>query len=214
MSQQAQTFGVVSLVHSRNQGATMNSTEPPDVEGTKRKNIIEMALTFTAMVRIFAKKSKKRVVEKLEELFLSLAEVHSRDDYEARHRSFCLWFLQNIKTNAKLGGSTSYGQAAKLLDVVIKVYVYYCNQPNSEVAARILPFLHGAIDTAILKHLKKSKHARGEITATAIKDLDEGAYQALQSLLAKDQAESWPESFRNLYPVQYDDILWRRLKPR
>ena len=43
----------------------MNSTEPPDVEGTKRKNIIEMALAFTAMIRIFAKESKKPVVTTL-----------------------------------------------------------------------------------------------------------------------------------------------------
>jgi hypothetical protein len=214
MSQEAQTFGIVSLVHSRNQGATMNSTEPPDVEGTKRKNIIEMALSFTAMIRTFAKKSKKRVVEKLEELFRSLAEVRSRDDYEACHRSFYLWFLQNIKTNAQPGGSTSYGQAAKLPDVAIKGYVYYCNQPTSEIAERIVPFLHGAIDTAILKHLKKSEHARGAITATTIKELDEGAYQALQALLAKNQAESWPENLFNFHPVQYDDILWRRLNPR
>ena len=85
----------------------LNSTEPPDIEGTKRKNIIEMALGFTAMIRIFAKDSKER--------------------------------------------------------------------------------------------------------ATTIKELDEEAYQALQSLLAKCQADSSPESLRNLHPVQYDDIFWRRL---
>jgi hypothetical protein len=101
-----------------------------------------------------------------------------------------------------------------MLDVAIKVYVYYCAQPTSEVAERIVPFLHGAIDTAILKDLKKSKLARGDIPATTIKDLDGEAYQALQSLLAKSQAESWPESLRNLHPVQYDDILWRRLNPK
>ena len=183
----------------------MNSTEPLHVDETKRKNIIEMALAFTAMIRIFAKESKKPVVEKLEELFLSLAEVRNRDDYEARHRSFCLWFTQNIKMNAQPGGSSSYGQAAKILDVAIKVYVSYCALPTQEVADRIVPFLHGAIDTAILKHLKTCKCAPGEIRATTIKELDEEAYQALQSLLV----DSRPESLRNLYPVQYDDILWR-----
>src|SRR6266849_7017635 len=146
-------------------GATMNSTEPPDVEGTKRKNVIEMALGFTAMMRIFAKESKKRIAEKLEEFFLSLAEIHNRDDYEVHHRSFCVWFTQNIRSaektlkNASVHAerSSSYGQAAKILDVAVKVYAYYCAQPTPEVAKRIVPWLHGAIDTAILKYLKKSK---------------------------------------------------------
>ena len=142
----------------------MNSTEPPDVESTKRKNIIEMALGFTAMIRIFDKGCKKRIAEKLEEFFLSLAEIRNRDDHEVRHRSFCVWFMQNIRSaekslkNARLqpGGLSSYDRAAKVLDV-------------------------------------------------AIKELDEEAYQALQSLLL---AESLA---RKLQPVQYDDISWRRV---
>jgi hypothetical protein len=91
------------------------------------------------------------------------------------------------------------------LDVAIKVIVYYCAKPTPEVAERIVPFLHGAIDMAIMKHLKKARCARGKIRATTIKKLDEAAYQALQSLLL---AESFA---RKLQPVQYDDILWRRL---
>jgi hypothetical protein len=193
----------------------VNSTEPPDVEETKRKNIIQMALEFTAMIRIFAKESKKRIADKLEEFFLSLTEIRNRNDYEERHRSFCVWFTQNIQCAGKTlknanvlpAGPSSYGQAAKILDVAIKVYVYYCALPTLEVSERIVPFLHGAIDTAILMHLKKSKFARGKIRATTIKDLDEETYRALQSLLA----DSRPET---LHPVQYDDILWRLLNPK
>ncbi len=152
----------------------MNSTESPDVAGIKRKNIIEMALDFTAMIRIFAKDSKARIAEKLEEFFLSLAEIQDRDDYEARHRYFCEWFKENIRTAEKKlkngsvhsGGASSYGQAAKILDVSSKVFVYYCAQPTPEIAERIVPLLHGAIDTAIMKHLKKSKAARCRIRGT------------------------------------------------
>jgi hypothetical protein len=176
-----------------------------DLEGTKRKNIIEMALTFTAMIRIFEKKAKTRVVKKLEELFCKLPEVRSPDDYEALHRDFCLRFTQDIKMNGLRRGSTSYGQAAKILDVVIKVYVYYCAQPSPEDSKRIIPWLHGAVDTAILKYLKKYKCAPGQISANTIKEIDEAGYHALQSLLAKSR----PECLRNLHPVEYDDILWR-----
>ena len=36
-------------------------TERPDIEGIKRKNIIDMALGFTAMTRIFSVRSKARI---------------------------------------------------------------------------------------------------------------------------------------------------------
>lgn len=187
----------------------MNSPTPPDVEGTKRKNIIEMAVGFTAMLRIFAEGSNDRIAAKLEQFFLRLAEIRNRDDYEVRHRSFCEWFTRDIRTAEKTfrnasvqpSGPSSYGQAAKVLDIAIKVYVYYCAQPTSEVAERMIPFLHGAIDTPILKHLKKSS----KVSATTIKGLDEEAYRALQTVLLAESHAS------EMHPVQYDDILWRRL---
>ena len=191
----------------------MNSPEPADIGIAKRKNIIEMALSFAAMLRNFAEGSNDRIGAKLEEFFLGLGEIRDRDDYDLRHRSFCEWFRRNIRTAERTfkstrvhpSGPSSYGQAAKVLDIVIKVYVYYCAQPTSEVAERILPFLHGAIDTPIMRHLKKCSHASARIPATTIKAVDEDTYQALQSrLLAESQAYG-------LHPVQYDDILWRRL---
>lgn len=182
----------------------------PDVEETKRKNIIEMALGFTAMIRTFAKGSKDSIAAKLDELFLRLREIRNRDDYELRHRCFCQWFTREIRTNARVqpSGLASYGQAAKVLDIAIKVYVYYSGQPAPEVAERIIPWLHGAIDTPIMKHLKKSKGAGRTIRATTIKGLDEEAYQALQSLVLAESLAC------KLHPVQYDDYWWRELNRR
>ena len=188
-------------------------TQLPDIEGTKRKNIIEMALGFTAMIRIFSKGSKAKIEAQLEELFSSLAEIGTRDDYEGRHRSFCEWFAREIWTAEKTlpngkpqpSQQSSYGQAAKVLDIAIKVYVYYCAQPTAEIAQRIVPFLNGAVDTPIMKALKKSKYATATIRATTIKGVDVTAYQALQALvLAESRA-------RKMHPVQYDDIMWRKL---
>jgi hypothetical protein len=65
--------------------------------------------------------------------------------------------------------------------------------------------LHGAIDTPIMNHLKKSECITSKIRATTIKGLDEEAYQALQALVLAESLAC------KLYPVQYDDILWRRL---
>jgi hypothetical protein len=188
-------------------------TERPDIDGIKRKNIIDMALGFTAMTRIFSAKSKAKIEAQLEGLFLSLAEISIRDEYEARHRSFCKWFVQEIQTaekrlrNGKLQPTqpSSYGQGAKVLDIAIKVYVYYCAQPTAEIAQRIVPFLNGAVDVPIMKSLKKSKYATAAIRATTIKEVDEVAYQALQAVVL---AES---RVLGLHPVQYDDVMWRKL---
>lgn len=191
----------------------MKLPDQADIEGTKRKNIIEMALGFTAMIRIFSKGSKPRIEAKLEEFFSRLAEVRTRADYQARHRSFCEWFTRKIRTaekrlkNGKVQPSqpSSYGQAAKVLDIAIKVYVYYCAQPTVQTAQRILPFLNGAVDTPIMKYLRKSKCTTATIRATTIKEVDETEYQALQALVLAESCA------RKMHPVQYDDLMWRQL---
>jgi len=187
--------------------------EKLDIEGAKSKNIIEMALGFTGMMRIFSENSKPRIHTELEKLFSGLHEIRAANEYRARHRAFCDWFTQQIQTapknlkNGKVQPSqrSSYGQAAKVLDIAIKVYVYYCGQPTAETAQRIVPFLNGAVDTPILKCLKISKFARTTIRATTIKAVDQSAYQALQSIIL---AESHA---RQIHPVQYDDVMWRQL---
>jgi hypothetical protein len=102
------------------------------------------------------------------------------------------------------GLPASYGQGAKVLDIASKVYVYYCSQPNAEIARRMEPLLHGAVDTPIMKHLK-SKYATARIPAKTIQEIDEEAYRVLQSLVLKESLSM------GIYPVQYDDTVWRRL---
>src|SRR5262249_43404874 len=141
-----------------------NPPHRPDVESAKRRNIIEMALDFTGMMRIFSKQSKSSIRVKLEELFSRLPDVNTREDYQTLHQSFCEWFSRAIWSaekklrNGRVLASqrTSYGQAAKVLDIAIKVYVHYCGLPTPKVAQRIVAFLNGAIDTPILRHLNAS----------------------------------------------------------
>lgn len=189
----------------------MKLTEQSDIETIRRRNIIEMALGFTAMMRIFSEGSKHKIESKLTELFSSLPTITSPEDYESRHRTFCKWFTHEIRTaekklkNGKVLESerASYGHAAKILDIAIKVYVYYCAQPNAEVAERVLPFLNGAVDTQIMEHLQSV--CATTIRSKTIKEVDEKAYRGLQLLVcAESQA-------LKIYPVQYDDVMWRRL---
>jgi hypothetical protein len=184
-------------------------------EWTRRKNIIEMAVDFTTMMRVFSKGSATKIEEKLDDVFKSLDKICTRDHYQAFHRSFCEWFTGEIRTaekhlrNGKVQQSepASYGHAAKILDIAVKVYVYYCAQPTAAIAQRVVPFLNGAVDTAIMQQLK-SEYPSAAIRATTLKEVDQKTYEDLQSLLIQRS------DAMKMYPVQCEDIMWRQLSRR
>jgi hypothetical protein len=177
-------------------------------EEAKKNNILDMALTFTAMMRVFSTGSRKRIADKLSDLASRLREVTSADDYEKLHKDFCEWFRREIRTAEKTNRNTgnvakpaqpaSFGQAAKVLDVALKVYVFYCGQPSPDVASRIHPFLHGAVDGLIMDHLKR-RYPDVSIPATTIEQIDEHTYQSLQALIARDTGDSF---HNNVCPVR------------
>lgn len=184
----------------------------------KLKNVIDMAITFTAMNRVFEKGSKKRISEQLEKSLGSLTSVQNKDSFEKVHSEFCNWFTEQISTaekelkNKKTKNSrrASYGHAAKVFDIAAKVYVYYCHLPSCDSATQLMPFLHGAVDTPILRNLKATYPA-SNITAETIEAVGETEYGALQKLVAQHVQDE----FRKLIlPVQYDDIMWHRLNRR
>jgi len=187
-------------------------THHPDPESAKKKNIIDMAIGFTAMMRNFSEGSKAKIEETLEDFVGNLVNINTRDEYEACHRKFCVWFADEIVTAEKKlkngavqpSQAASYGHGAKVLDIAIKVCVYYCSQPNVETARRIEPLLNGAIDTPILKELK-SIYTTTPIPAKTIQEVDEETYRVLQSLVLRESLSL------NVHPVQYDDIKWRQL---
>jgi hypothetical protein len=131
----------------------------------KTRNIIDMALTFSATLRVFSRQSKTIIAKRLEELFANLDDIAEREEFERLHAAFCVWFTNTIGTAAKKGsrlrpsGRSSYGHAAKILDVSAKVYVYYCAQPSHDVANVIIPMLHCPADSAVLKHLASLPNA-------------------------------------------------------
>ena len=103
----------------------MAPLQSPDIEGSRRKNIIEMSLGFTGMMRLFTKGSKAKIRAKLDQNFSQLFGIQTCEDYQALHRSFCEWFIRTVRTaekkfeNGKIQPSqpSSYGQAAKVLDI-------------------------------------------------------------------------------------------------
>jgi len=186
-----------------------------NAEDAKKNNILDMAITFTSMMRVFAKGSKERIAQKFWEVTSGLPAITVVDDYEQTHKMFCEWFCREIYTaqktlkNGRIKSSqlASYGQAAKTLDIVLKVYIFYCLQPSSDVACRISRFLHGAVDTPIMNHLKRV-YSDTTIKAITIEQVDKSTYQILQDLLARDIKDRF---HGDVLPVQYDDIMWLAL---
>lgn len=181
---------------------------------SKRKNIIDMALTFTAMFRVFEEGSKPKIAEQLENSLSQLPVISNKEQFEKLHADFCNWFMCNIKTREKgevASGPASYGQAAKVFDVAAKVYVYYCHLPDTKTAKILWPLLYGAIDTPIMKHLK-SKYPRTKTDLKAIKSLksiEKREYHILQDSIPDRIQEE--KEFKGQWPVQYEDVMWRRL---
>jgi hypothetical protein len=193
----------------------MNSEKAYSVSEIKQKNVIDMGLTFSAMIRLFEKGSKPKISERLFVEFQKLNKIKTLSEFKSFHNHFCEWFTNNIKTaqremNGRVIKETSnalYGHAAKLIDVVLKVYVYYSSLPDIHIAETILPFINTAIDNPILNHLKKS-FPKEAILSNTVEQIDQSTYDKLQKLIKLDIAKNFNN---DIIPTQYDDIMWNRL---
>ena len=186
-----------------------------EASSIKFSNVIEMAIAFTAMTRVFEKGSKQKIAVKMEKSLSLLAGVESKDKFEKIHSEFCEWFVENINTvkrvlkNKRVDKShrASYGQAGNVFNVVLKVYVYYCHYPDFKAATKLRPLLHAGIDGLMMKYLKK-RYPKENIKAQTIEAVNKAEYVTLQKLVKKHIADE----FKNLIvPVQWDDIMWYRL---
>ena len=181
----------------------------------KQKSVFDMALTFTAMIRLFEKGSKPKISKKLYEEFQKLNEIRRVETFQAFHEGFCEWFTTNIRTAQKEKGSriikesgfSLYGHAAKLLDVTLKVYVYYSGLPDKNTSDALIPFLNAAIDNRILRHLKGS-FPDEIIFSRTVEQIDKHTYKKLQQLIKADIETTFDN---DIFQTQYDDIMWYRL---
>ena len=131
-------------------------------EKAKKQNIIDMAVGFTAMMPLFQERSADLIKEKLADLFEGLDRISSDQAFSKMHRDFCQWFVKTIRL-AKTEEPSSCGHAAKVLDLALKVYVYYCKMPSPAKVESLIPRLNVAVDTPTLRHLfKKLKDIFGK----------------------------------------------------
>jgi hypothetical protein len=180
----------------------------------KSKNVIDMGLLFTSMIRLFEQNTKPKLEIKLFSEFQKLEEIRTEKDFRKFHNNFCQWFVLNVKTARRKNGDriikesrlARYGHAAKLIDVVLKVYVYYSNLPDFETAAIIIRFMNTAIDNPILNHLK-TRFPEENIYANTVEQIDQKLYDRLQNLIKEEIVKDFNNE---IIPTQYDDIMWRK----
>jgi hypothetical protein len=186
-----------------------------DASLIKFKNVIDVAIAFTAMTRVFEKGSKQKIAEKLESTLGLLAGVDGKDKFEKIHSEFCKWFVKNINTAQKVlknkrvkkSHPASYGQAGKVFNVVLKVYVYYCHYPDYQASKKLIPLLHAAVDTLMMKYLKE-EYQQENIKAETIEAVSKAEYVTLQKMVNMDIENEFENQ---IFPVHWDDIIWYRL---
>lgn len=184
----------------------LDSISLEEARTARIENIIEIALDFSGMLRVFEKGSGGKITAKLREFFDALPSIRDKASFENAHSAFCCWFTRNVRTAQKTlkngrflpSVACSYGHGAKVLDIAVKVYVYYCGQPSAEAAQMLLPLLHSALDTPMMMLLDSS--------VDTIQQVNRAHYERLQALVASAIAG------RGLVPVQYDDVMWRRVQ--
>ena len=181
-------------------------------EKAKKQNIIDMAVEFTAMMPLFQERSADLIKEKLADLFEGLDRISSDQDFSKMHGNFCQWFVKTIRL-ARTEEPLSYGHAAKVLDLALKVYVYYCRMPSPAKTETLMPRLNGVIDTPILRHLFKKlediyRESFPRRYLWTVEMIDREDYDLLQKIIRQDIRDFFDD---NISPVQYDDIMGRRL---
>jgi hypothetical protein len=201
-------------------------TESPvySPEDVRFRNIIEMGLDFSSMMRLFKEDSETELLERIvEDYGPRIFKAQSKEEFDEIHKEFCKWGTRNIVLAQKKlrngriikEGPATYGQIAKTFNVALKVVVYYCHLPDHQRSAEIVQWLHAGVDTrmmAMLKKRLKGKHPEyfGDWPET-VKDVNsEKKYLELQDVVRIFIREKHDGKLR--LPVQFDDVYWYRIK--
>jgi hypothetical protein len=187
--------------------------DPADV---RLSNIVDMGLTFSAMIRLYEKGSKKKLHKEILHILPDIANQTSYEQFQNIHNKFCLWGIKNLSLAEKKrygrmiknGSSPSYGQIAKTLDVVLKVAIYYSKWPNEPVSERIGKYIHAAVDTKMMAFLKSKYPDHFEIWPVTVGSVNRPRYLSIQELVRQFIAD---QHSGQIMPVQFDDLYWKFL---
>jgi len=187
-----------------------------DPKEARLRNIIDMALQFSAMMRLFEQGSKK---ELFKQAYTHAGEVFTAEceaEFKKIHARFCSWGIRHVALAERKGrgqiikgiSPASYGQIAKTFDVVLKVAVYYCHLPDCEKSQDISTWLNAAVDTKMMGMLRKYYYEDVAWWPPTIAGVDRSTYLSIQETVRRFIADRHDGK---ILPVQFDDIYWRAL---
>lgn len=194
----------------------MKNQELKDPADVRIANIIDMGLTFSAMIRLYKEGSKKTIHRKIAHILPEIADTYTLERFRKTHNDFCTWGMENLSLAQKMrqekitkhSGPPSYGQVAKTLDVVLKVVIYYCRWPDEATSERILKFLNAAVDTKMIAFLKSKYPYHFKIWPVTVESVSQSIYGSIQELVRRFITD---EHQGKILPVQFDDLYWNFL---
>lgn len=140
------------------------------------------------------------------QLIRGLPRVRSQRDFDRLHSRFVRRILKTFRTSR--GGRPSFGQAAKPINVFLKLYVDWASRPDPRTSQRVVRFLHVPLDSVLMGKIKARypvwydreirPHVRGE------------AFPHSLSLVDREVYWKWQRYFRARWPKKplLFDIAW------
>ena len=200
------------------------------IKGYKLRNMLDMAYSFSAMSRVFKAGVKEEIIAQLKNNIGGFLNCSDLPDYEKKHKKFCNDFIKNLKIRTaqrkrkgkiiKKSQNVSYGEAAKVLDIALKVFVYYCGLSKSLDPK----WLYLPIDNNVLHELKKHK-VKYKLQETlkgvsGLSDINEKIYHNLQKAMCDglyfemigEHYNVSKKRFDKKPLISYDDVIWAKLK--
>jgi hypothetical protein len=170
-----------------------------------------MGLRYSGMIRLYKAGSKQILMNKFLKILPQIASSESAEDFNEVHNKFCDWAMDTIYSSRSIVHDIkiSYGQAAKTLDVTLKVLVYYCGWPEPTKSTKFQKWIHAAIDNDMMRHLKKTYQNAFKRWPKSVQSVDKRTYRKLQDLVKRFIKE---EDTEIKLPVHFDDKYWYLLK--
>ena len=77
-------------------GLIVTQSEQEMVKIIRLFNIVDMGLTFSAMIRLYEKGSKKIIREKIIQILPDIANAALLKNFQNTHDAFCAWGINNL----------------------------------------------------------------------------------------------------------------------
>ena len=135
-----------------------------------------------------------------------MARIADRRAFDLFHHSFVAEVLSTFTTAR--GGSLSYGQAQKPVNVFFKVYADWARKPSDAVRERLLPHLHVPLDSILMREVKREYPTWYH---EVIRPLLSRAQQEFSlSMIDEERYMKWQRFFRDKHPDKplLFDVTW------